>query len=60
MLLVLDGVDGDSDFNPNRENLRDATNVSMYHNHIQTPLNPEYETLKEAIKVGHYQDNLLD
>ena len=43
---------------PNRENLRDATNVSMYHNYIQTPLNPEYETLKEAIKVEHYQDNV--
>ena len=53
-----DGVDGDSDFNPKRENLRDATNVSMYHNYIQTPLNPEYETLREAIKVEHYQDNV--
>ena len=53
-----DGVDGVSDFNPNRENLRDATNVSMYHNYIQTPLNLEYETLKEAIKVEHYQDNV--
>ena len=53
-----DGVDGDSDFNPKRENLRDVTNVSMYHNYIQTPLNPEYETLKEAIKVEHYQDNV--
>ena len=45
-------------FNPKRENLKDATNVSMYHNYIQTPLNPEYETLKEAIKVEHYQDNI--
>ena len=53
-----DGVDGDSDFNPKRENLKDATNISMYHNFIQTPLNPEYETLKEAIKVEHYQDNV--
>ena len=45
-------------FNPKRENLKDATNISMYHNFIQTPLNPEYETLKEAIKVEHYQDNV--
>ena len=50
----VDRVDGDTDFNPIRENLRDATNVSMYHNYIQTPLNPEYETLKEE----HYQDNI--
>ena len=54
----VDRVDGDTDFNPKRENLRYATNVSMYHNYIQTPLNPEYETLKEAIKVEHYQDNI--
>ena len=53
-----DGVDGDTDFNPKRKNLRDATNASMYHNYIQTPLNPEYETLKEAIKIEHYQDNI--
>ena len=54
----VDRVDGDTDFNPKRENLRDATNMSMYHNYIQTPLNPEYETLKEAIKIEHYQDNI--
>ena len=33
-----DGVDGGTDFNPKRENLRDATNVSMYHNYIFRPL----------------------
>ena len=54
----MDGVNGDSDVNPKREKLRDATNDSMYHNFIQTPLNPEYEKLKEAIKVEHYQDNM--
>ena len=54
----VDRVDGDTDFNPKRENLRDATNMSMYHNYIQTPLNPEYQTLKEAIKIEHYQDNI--
>ena len=30
----------------------------MYHNYIQAPLNPEYETRKEAINVEHYQDNM--
>ena len=54
----VDRVDGDSDFNPKRENLRDATNVSMHRIFIQTPLNPEYETLKEAIKVEQHQDNM--
>ena len=29
----------------------------MFHRYIQTPLTPEYETLMEAIKVNHYQEN---
>ena len=29
----------------------------MYHRYIQTPLDPQYETFKEAIKVEHYVRN---
>ena len=29
----------------------------MYHRYIQTPLDPQYETFKEAIKVEHYVKN---
>ena len=53
----VDRVDGDTDFIPVDENLTDTSHVSMFHRYIQTPLNPEYETLKEAIKVSHYQEN---
>ena len=53
----VDRVDGDTDFIQVDENLTDTSHVSMFHRYIQTPLNPEYETLKEAIKVNHYQEN---
>ena len=53
----VDRVDGDTDVIPVDENLTDTSHVSMFHRYIQTPLNPDYETLKEAIKVNHYQEN---
>ena len=53
----VDRVDGATDFIPVDENLTDFSHVSMFHRYIQTPLNPAYETLKEAIKVNHYQEN---
>lgn len=53
----VDRVDGDTDFLLVDENLTDASHVSMFHRYIQTPLNPEYEALKEAIKVNHYQES---
>lgn len=49
----VDRVDGDTDFNPEAENLTNADNVGMFHYYMTTPLNAEYETLKEAIKVNH-------
>ena len=53
----VDRVDGDTDFIPVDENLTETSHVSMFHRYIQTPLNPEYATVKEAIKVNHYQEN---
>ena len=56
-VLDVDRVDGSSNFSPHRENLPNTANVSMYHRYIQTPLNPDFETFKEAIKVNHYTEN---
>ena len=53
----VDSVDGDTDFILVDENLTDTSLVRMFHRYIQTLLNPEYETLKEAIKVHYYQEN---
>ena len=45
------------DFKPQEEELTNTVNVSMYHRYIQTPLDPQYETFKEAINVEHYVKN---
>ena len=50
-------VDNADAFKPQDEELTNAENVSMYHRYIQTPLDPQYETFKEAIKVEHYVKN---
>ena len=50
-------VDKADDFKPQDEDLTNTVNVSMYHRYIQTPLDPQYETFKEAIKVEHYVKN---
>ena len=44
-------VDNADAFKPQDEELTNTENVSMYHRYIQTPLDPQYETFKEAIKV---------
>eukprot|EP00438_Fugacium_kawagutii_P012227 Skav223953 [mRNA] locus=scaffold798:243805:247131:- [translate_table: standard] len=40
------------------ENLTDAENVSIYHRYINTPIQMEAPTIKEAIHKGHYQKNM--
>ena len=44
-------------FKPQEEDLANTEYVSMHHRFIQTPLDPQHETLKEAIKVKHYVKN---
>ena len=44
-------------FDPKNEKLSNTANVSVYNIHIQTPLDPEFETFKEAIHVKHYKEN---
>ena len=53
----LEKVDGDTDFKPEQEKLTNTANLSMYNIYIQTPLDPEFETFKEAISVKHYKEN---
>ena len=50
-------VDNADDFKPQEEELTNTENVSMYPRHIQTPLDPQYETFKQAIKVEQYVKN---
>ena len=40
-----------------REAKTNTANLSMYNMYIQTPLDPEFETFKEAINVKHYKEN---
>ena len=56
-LITQKRVDNADAFKPQDEELTNTENVSMYHRYIQTPLDPQYETFKEAIKVEHYVKN---
>ena len=56
-LLSVERVDEETDFAPEKEKLKNTANVSMYNIYIQTPLDPEFETFKEAINVKHYKEN---
>ena len=49
-LKSVDRVDGDTDFNPEAENLTNADNVGMYHYYMTTPLNAEYENIQRSNK----------
>ena len=44
-------------FNVMTENLRDATNISLYHRYINTPINMEASTIKMAIEKGNHIKN---
>ena len=39
------------------ENLRDTTNVSIFHRYVNTPVALQAETIGEAIKKGHHVEN---
>ena len=56
-LLSVERVDDDVNFDPKNEKLTNTANLSMYNIYIQTPLDPEFETFKEAINVEHYKEN---
>ena len=56
-LLSVERVDDDVSFDPKNEKLTNTANLSMYNIYIQTPLDPEFETFKEAINVKHYKEN---
>ena len=56
-LLSVERVDDEVNFDPKNEKLTNTANLSMYNIYIQTPLDPEFETFKEAINVKHYKEN---
>ena len=56
-LLSVERVDDDVNFDPKNEKLTNTANLSMYNIYIQTPLDSEFETFKEAINVKHYKEN---
>ena len=56
-LLSVERVDQETDFAPEKEKLKNTANLSMYNIYILTPLDPEFETFKEAINVKHYKEN---
>ena len=56
-LLSVERVDEETDFAPEKEKLKNTANLSMYNIYIQTPLDPKFETFKEAINVKHYKEN---
>lgn len=40
------------------ENLTEASNISIYHNYISTPIKTDADTIKRAIEKKNYIDNL--
>ena len=56
-LLSVERVDEDTDFVAEKQKSKNTANLSMYNIYIQTPLDPEFETFKEAINVKHYKEN---
>ena len=44
-------------FNILTENLRDASNVSIYHRYIHTPVNMSEDTIHKAIENGSHIEN---
>ena len=56
-LSSVERVDKNTDFAPEKEKLKNTANLGMYNIYIQTPVDPEFETFKEAIQVKHYKEN---
>ena len=46
---------------PENQNLRDATNISIYNKYIETEIDPSYSTIKEALaKKTLHRKRMLD
>ena len=58
VIYEADTVEGDiKDYDPKKKNLKNASNIGIYHIYMETELDPEYCTFEEAIKVKHYVEN---
>ena len=57
ILSIEEIEDGDGKREQKKEKLKNAENVSMYHENIQTAFNPNASTIKEAIARNDYIEN---
>ena len=60
ILYKEDEVENTKDFDVEDEGLRDTTNISTYNFFHETLIDPEKETVKEAIQNNNYRDNYRD
>ena len=57
ILKVIEVDDDGKDYDIEDEGLKDTTNISIYNFYHQTVIDPEKETVKEAIQNNNYRDN---
>ena len=57
ILKVIQVDDDGKDYEIEDEGLKDTTNISIYNFYHQTVIDPEKETVKEAIQNNNYRDN---
>ena len=57
ILKVIEVDDDGKDYDIEDEGLKDTANISIYNFYHQTLIDPEKETVKEAIQNNNYRDN---
>ena len=57
ILKVIEVDDDGKDYDIEDEGLKDTTNISIYNFYHQTVIDPEKETVKEAIQNNNHKDN---
>ena len=57
ILKVIEVDDDGKDYDIEDEGLKDTTNISIYNFYHETIIDPERETVKEAIQNNNYRDN---
>ena len=57
IIYKVDEAESTEDYDIEDEGLRDTTNISIYNFYHETIVDPERETVKEAIQNNNYRDN---
>ena len=57
IIYKVDEAESTEDYDVEDEGLRDTTNISIYNFYHETIIDPERETVKEAIQNNNYRDN---